>query len=251
MDARTWDDFGKIDDFCTVITPHPRGSGLSEYSPEDAYALSDYAADLEALRNHLKLRRLIVMGWSHGGLVAQTFALTYPNSLSKLILLSTSACFSGFLEDIKAAVAKFKDEPWYEKSYAALKAEMDGDYETDEDMARLWVDEIRFYFRKYDERAKAYRERTKDLPIRMDSLKVFNENEFPDLDLRPKLKDVTVPTLILAGRHDFITTAKMAEEMAKHIPHAQLKIFENSGHFALVEERERFRQTIKEFVAGS
>jgi pimeloyl-ACP methyl ester carboxylesterase len=40
----------------------------------------------------------------------------------------------------------------------------------------------------------------------------------------------------------------MAEEMVKHIPNAQLEIFEDSGHFALVEESEKFYQVIKQFV---
>jgi proline iminopeptidase len=40
----------------------------------------------------------------------------------------------------------------------------------------------------------------------------------------------------------------MAEEMVKHIPNARLVIFEDSGHFALVEEPEKFYRVIKEFV---
>jgi proline iminopeptidase len=71
MDARGWDDFAKIDDFATVIQIHPRGSGLSDPAPNDAYLLPDYASDVEALRAHLGLRQPIVMGWSHGGMIAQ------------------------------------------------------------------------------------------------------------------------------------------------------------------------------------
>jgi len=50
------------------------------------------------------------------------------------------------------------------------------------------------------------------------------------------------------GRHDFITNVAMAEEMVKHIPNACLEIFEESGHFALVEEPEKFYRVIQEFV---
>src|SRR5512138_3252340 len=121
-DARLWDDFAKIDDFLTIVIVHPRGSGLSGPSNGDVYLLPDYASDLEALRIHLGLEKPIVMGWSHGGMVAQQFAFTYPGSLSKLILFDTSAYFGEFLSDIKAAVQGFKDEPWFEKSFAALQA---------------------------------------------------------------------------------------------------------------------------------
>src|SRR5512138_3011259 len=137
MDARTWDDFAKIDNFVTIVMMHPRGSGLSGPATRDAYLLPDYAADVDALRLHLGLNKPIVMGWSHGGMVAQQFAFTYQDSLSKLILLDTSAYFGEFIGDIEAAVQEFKDEPWYEKSYQALRAELDGKFETAEDLSCL------------------------------------------------------------------------------------------------------------------
>ena len=248
MDARGWDDFARIDEFVTLVAIHPRGSGLSGPAPEDAYLLTDYASDLQALRLHLGVDKPIVMGWSHGGMVAMQFASTYPDSLSKLILFDTSAYFGEFLGDIEGAVQAFRGERWFQKSFAALRAEWAGDYKTDEDMSRLWAEEMKFYFKKFDVRARAYYERTKDLPIRIRPLKTFNDREAATMDLRPQLKKITVPTLILVGRHDFITNVAMAEEMLKHIPRARLVIFEDSGHYALVEEPETFYRVIKEFV---
>jgi proline iminopeptidase len=145
-------------------------------------------------------------------------------------------------------VQEFENEPWFEQSYAALKAEWDGNYQTDEDMRRLLADELKFYFKKFDERAQAYLERTKDLPVRIAPLKTFNDKEAATMDLRPQLHKITVPTLVVVGRHDFITNVAMAEELVRNIPHAKLEIFEGSGHFALVEEPEKFYRVIKEFV---
>jgi proline iminopeptidase len=248
MDARVWDDFAGIDDFVTLVVIHPRGSGLSGPAGGNAYLLPDYAADVEALRVHLGLERPILMGWSHGGMVAQQFACTYPNSLSTLILFDTSAYFGEFLSDVEAAVQEFKNEPWFDNSLAALKAEWAGDYATDEDMAHLWAEEMKFYFKKFDVRAEAYHGRTKDLPIRVAPLKTFNDREAAGMDLRPNLAKIIVPTLVIVGRHDFITNVAMAEEMVKHIPDARLEIFEDSGHFAHVEEPKRFYRVIKEFI---
>lgn len=248
MDARFWDDFARIDEFVTVIAIHPRGSGLSDPAPDGAYLLPDYAADVEALRLHLGLDRPILMGWSHGGMVAQQFAFTYPNSLSKLILFEAAAYFGEFLSDIEAAVQEFKDQPRYAESFAALQKEWAGEYETDEDMAQLWAHEMKFYFKRFDARAEAYHQRTKDLPLHIASLKVFNEREAVSMDLRPRLKDIRVPTLVIVGRHDFITNVAMAEEIVKHIPNVRLEIFEDSGHFALVEEPEKFYRVVKQFV---
>ncbi|HSL42361.1 MAG TPA: alpha/beta hydrolase [Anaerolineales bacterium] len=248
MDARAWDEFAGIDDFVTLVVMHPRGSGLSSPAEGDAYLLSDYAADLQALRLHLGVDQPIVMGWSHGGMVAMQFAITYPDALSKLILFDTSAYFGEFLGDIEGAVQAFKNERWFKKSFAALKAEWAGNYQTDEDMSRLWVEEMKFYFKKFDKKAKAYHERTQDLTIRIAPLKTFNDKEAGTMDLRPQLKNISVPTLVIVGRHDFITNVAMAEEMVKHIPSARLEIFEDSGHYAFIEEPEKFYRVIKEFV---
>jgi proline iminopeptidase len=248
MDARTWDDFAGIDDFATVVAMHPRGSGLSEAAQGDAYLLPDYAADVQALRLHLGLDKPIVMGWSHGGMVAMQCAITYLDSLSRLILVDTSAYFGEFLGDIEGAVQAFKEELWFDKSFAALKAEWAGAYQTDEDMALLWAEEMKFYFKRFDERAQSYHERTRDLPVRIASLKTFNEKEAASMDLRPHLHKIKVPTLVIVGRHDFITNVAMAEEIVKHIPDARLEIFENSGHYVMVEEPEKFYRLIKGFV---
>jgi proline iminopeptidase len=247
-DARDWDDFAKIDDFVTIVAIHPRGSGLSGPANGDAYLLPDYATDVEALRNHLGLQKPILMGWSHGGMVAMEFAINYPDSLSKLILFDTSAYFGEFLSDIEASVQTFKDEPWFEDSLDALKKEWAGDYKTDEDMAHLWQREKKFYFKKFNTRAQAYAERTKDTLIKIAPLKVFNEKEAPTFDLRTRLKEIKVPTLVIVGRQDFITNVAMAQEMTDQIPNSKMEIFEESGHYGFVEEPEKFFKVIKEFV---
>lgn len=249
-DARDWDDFAKIDEFVTVVAIHPRGAGLSGPAAGDAYLLPDYASDVEALRVHLALEKPTLMGWSHGGMVAMQYAVNYPDSISKLILFDTSAHFGEFLNDVEASVQEFKNEPWFAESLAALKKEWAGEYETDEDMARLWQYEKKFYFKTFNARAQAYSEKTKYSLIKVSPLRVFNEKEAPTFDLRPQLKNVKVPTLVIVGRHDFITNVAMAREMVKHIPDARMEVFEESGHFAFVEEPEKFYGVLKEFVLG-
>lgn len=100
-------------------------------------------------------------------------------------------------------------------------------------MARLWAEEMKFYFKQFDARAEAYHERTKDLPISIALLKTFNDKEAATMDLRPHLQKISVPTLVMVGRHDFITNVTMAEEMVKYIPNARLEIFEDSASFGI------------------
>lgn len=252
MDARGFGDLSGIDQFVTAIIIHPRGSGLSGPAPTDGdYLLRDYVADIEALRAYLEIPRPMVLGWSHGGMVAMQYAFTYPGSLSKLILLDTSPYFGEFLNDMNAAAQQFIDKPWFAASYAALQKEWAGDYRTDDDIAGLWADEIKFYFKDFNERAEAYRQRTKDFPLRVAPLRCYNEREASSMDLRLQLREIRAPTLVIVGRHDFITTVPMSQEITKNIPGARLEIFENSGHYAFFEEPEKFRGIVKEFVDGA
>ena len=249
MDARTWDDLAGIDGFATVVVLHPRGSGLSGDAPNGSYALADYAADIEALRQHLGVDQIALLGWSHGGMVAMQYAAAYPEAVSRLILYSTSAYLGEFLEDIEAAVQRYRDQPWFDDAYAALQDEWAGNYSSGAEMSELLLRELRFYFYQYDDRAAAYLDSIRPYDVRIASLQAFNANEAPSFDLRPLLSNITAPTLVLAGRSDFITTVGMAEEIVRHTPHARLVVFERSGHFAVVEEPQRFHDVIENFLA--
>jgi pimeloyl-ACP methyl ester carboxylesterase len=78
----------------------------------------------------------------------------------------------------------------------------------------------------------------------------YSQTENQNLDIRDKLAAVTVPSLIVAGSHDMIPLSK-AEEMDQGIPDSKLAVFENSGHYAPVEESDLFRKTFLEFIGAA
>jgi len=54
--------------------------------------------------------------------------------------------------------------------------------------------------------------------------------------------------LVLAGRGDRTCIGEGAEAMAKGLPHAELFVFENSGHMTYVEENEKYLKVVREFL---
>src|SRR5439155_1543152 len=78
----------------TLVLLNPRGTGGSD-RPRDrrAYQVDDYVADLEELRAHLGQERMLLLGHSHGGVVAQAYAASYPGRVRRLVLASTLARF--------------------------------------------------------------------------------------------------------------------------------------------------------------
>ena len=68
-------------------------------------------------------------------------------------------------------------------------------------------------------------------------------------DLRPELGRITAPTLVLAGRHDWICPPRFSEEIHRLIPDSQLDVFEHSSHSLRVDEPERLNAAILAFAA--
>ena len=68
-----------------------------------------------------------------------------------------------------------------------------------------------------------------------------------NFDVREGLPDITAPVLLVAGAHDMMTPESI-EEVATTIPNSQYVLFENSGHFASLEETEKFITTVLEFL---
>ncbi|MEF2097774.1 alpha/beta fold hydrolase [Bacillus sp. CFBP9009] len=67
-----------------------RGCGRSERGPQSTYTLENNVEDLEAIRNYLGLEKVIVLGHSYGGMVAQKYAIRYPDSVAAFLLIATS-----------------------------------------------------------------------------------------------------------------------------------------------------------------
>jgi len=67
-------------------------------------------------------------------------------------------------------------------------------------------------------------------------------------DVRPELGRIAAPTLILAGRHDWICAPEFSEEIHRLIPGSDLRIFENSSHSIRVDEPQAMIDAIAGFV---
>ena len=67
-------------------------------------------------------------------------------------------------------------------------------------------------------------------------------------DVTGQLQNITCPTLVIAGRHDWICPPEFSEEIARLIPQSDLRIFERSGHSVAADEP---RHSSIPFVASS
>ena len=237
----------------TLIMLNPRGTGGSS-RPADrrAYQIDDYVADLEALRMHLGLERMLLLGHSHGGVVAQAYAAQHPGRVSALVLASTLARFAAEQEKaMKAGMEKRSNQPWYQDAVSALEEEQSGHFETDEQMAELVFRELPLYFAHYGPAEAGYLDTLKTETLNADTLRLFNQEIFTRFDLRERLPKITAKTLVITGDEDFICGPVCAAEICSAIPGARKVIVEDAGHMLFVEQPQLFHDEVADFIEAS
>ncbi|MCE2699695.1 MAG: alpha/beta hydrolase [Anabaena sp. 49633_E8] len=84
--------------------------------------------------------------------------------------------------------------------------------------------------------------------LSVDAINVAFSGFLNDYNILNELHKITSPTLVIAGRHDWICAPEFSEEIAQAIPNAYLKIFENSGHLIRVDEPQSLLDEIARFL---
>jgi proline iminopeptidase len=233
----------------TLILLDPRGTGDSE-RPADpsAYDLDHYADDLEALRRHLALERLDLLGHSHGGFVAMRWAGTHPEHVGRLVLASTTPRFTDAIREARRArVASHAGQTYFEDAIRALQAHQEGRYANDAELAALYGREWPVFVPLGFDAGPAF-EALMQAGTNADALRHFNEHVAPTMDHRPLLQAIQSPTLLIFGELDPFTSA--AGEMAVALPDTTLVVLRGADHFVFLEDEHRadWSRAVLEFL---
>lgn len=215
-----------------VITPDLRGYGDSEVIPDTrAVLLADFADDLAALLDHLRIPGAVVGGVSMGGQIAMEFHLRHPQRVRGLVLSDTSApaetpegknVRNGLADRLLAeGMAGYADEV-IDKMLAPYNVT------GQPDVARR----VLTMMRATDPRGAAAALR--------------GRAERPDY--RENLRSVQAPVLVVVGADDFYTPPAVAEEIHRLVPHATLAVIEEAGHLPGAEQPARFNSALLDFL---
>lgn len=220
-----------------------RGHGRSAPIPPESFSLDECVEDMEALRRYLGLGPIISVGVSFGGMVAMAHASRYPDSVSHLVLGAT-APHKGLLVRASEIVAERGTPEQQDMLQRLIAGTLDGR----EDMIEYFRILGPLYGNSFDENAFFKRISRSILTPEIAFRAYRPGGHAQTFDLRPELKNITAPTLILAGRHDFICAPEFSEEMHQLIPGSTLRIFENSSHFISGDEPESYVDAILGFL---
>ena len=234
----------------TLIMLNPRGTGGSG-RPADkrAYQIDDYVTDVEELRVHLGLERMLLLGHSHGGIVAQAYAAKFPGRVRALVLASTLARFAAEQETVmREEMEKRSGQAWYQDATQALEQEQAAKFETDEELAELTFRELPLYFAHFGPAEAGYLDTLKSDTVNADALKLFNSEIFNTFDLRSALPNITAKTLVITGDEDFICGPICSDEICAGIAGARKVIVGDAGHMLFVEQPQAFHDEVADFL---
>ncbi|MEJ0096157.1 MAG: alpha/beta hydrolase [Methylocella sp.] len=238
-----------------LIFVDTRGSGLSS-RPADSAKMSsdDMADDLEALREHLTLTNVRLLGHSNSGAIALSYAERYPDRVAKLVLIDSQMLgFSagGVTQTFLEAKA---EDPRYKAAVQAAIGHFSGKAKplaSDADLSAFVAALLPLYLHSPEKNLAFAQEQLLSGQIAFYAFEAQNAaDRAAGSDQMALLHQVRAPVLIMIGRHDWICPMPVSERLHTSIPNSRLVIFEESGHMPWLEEPEKFATELLRFLEG-
>jgi len=230
------------------------GNGRSTHYPErgaDFWTVELFVRELHNLVDALGVAgRHHVLGSSWGGFLGQEYALTQPPGLRSLVLADTAASFPDFLaeanrlrgelpSDVEATLKRHEeagttDDPEYEEACMVFYRRH---------LCRLeeWPPELVESFEWIARDPTVYH--TMNGPSEFHVI-----GSIKDWQVKDRLGEIAVPTLLTSGRYDEATPA-LQETLREGISDCEWVLFEESSHTPFAEERERYMQVVGDWLA--
>ena len=220
------------------------------------YSLQRDIEDLEALRKAMGFSKISILGHSYGGLVAQGYAIKYPEYVSHLILANTFHSYLMWQENDDNSNREIKTnypEVWEE----LMDAREQGIISSDQIHQEIYG-KVPYGFLYAYNPENFYRTGRRSYPNSNNSKLYYQMvgkdgdfivgNDIGNFDFRKELKDLKMPILIYGGRYDRVAVPWMMVKYKQYCPQAKFVMLEKSGHNPQVEEPEVLFKLIRDFL---
>jgi proline iminopeptidase len=232
----------------TLVYFDPRGMGGSDPIREESdMSMAAVRADFDALRQYLGLDRVHAIGWSNGAGNLILLAAEYPETLESATFVHGVASYTQ--EDAVEFSERFSD---LTTRFMAFMQEMADESLTDEDrtehLKKLWLTDF-FPAQMADREAgEALLDQAfADAQFSWAHGQYANQESMAGFDTRDQLAAIPVRSLVMAGVHDMSSPEKV-NVLADGLSDSVYVLFENSGHFAPLEEAELFESLVFDFI---
>ena len=230
-----------------VIAMDLRGRGGSD-KPATGYSEHYHVKDIQAVLDDLQLDKVILMGHSLGAFLALAFAATYPNRVSKLILVDgggalTSQQLDKTLEGIRPSLDRLG------KAFPSVEAYLDVMRQSPH--MQPWRNECETYYRYELEELPDGKVQCNIRPANVME-EAQNVRNIPVADYYDKLQSKVLilrATQGLVGKDDLLLPASAVNTMLKNIPDAKCLDLKGANHFSIVFQPSPLRdQALLDFI---
>jgi proline iminopeptidase len=229
-----------------------RGSGLSG-RPADPMRMGsvDMANDLEALRAHLGLSEISILGHSNSGAIALAYAARYTDRVSKLVLIDSQVLGLSADADTQRILENRATDPRFKEATRIVSTFFTGQMNpaTSDESLEAFIAQVLPLFLHSPEKSLPLAQEQLSGPISSYAFvsQYAADAAFP-IDQTKSLAAIRAKALIMAGRHDYICPVALSQRLHEGIPESRLVIFEESGHLPWLEEPNAFSAELERFL---
>lgn len=225
-----------------VIAADQRGHGISEHG-RGGLTIERMAADVASLIEELDLHDAIVVGHSMGGFVAQQIALDHPEAMARvsgLVLLSTAAAIGQGVPGWELMMR------FVEPGASAVRRSLwrRGGWLPSGDVG-LAVTRLAFGTKPSAQHVALAHRMTGSIAGAILAELTPGVARF---DIRRRLGEIDVPTLVITGSRDLITPPRLGGVVARGIPGAEFEVVPHGGHMLMLERRDWLNARITAFA---
>lgn len=234
------------------------GRGKSDVAKDvKEYSLDRDVEDLEGLRKAMGFSSINILGHSYGGVVAQGYAIKYPQHVKHLILANSFHSFIMWQENDDNSNHEIKTN--YPEVWDTLMIVREQGAISSDPVHREIYGRVPYGFLyAYDPGKFEGRGHFKPYPNPFNTALYYQlvgkdgdfivGNDIGNFDFRKQLKNLTMPILIIGGRYDRVAVPRMMVKYKDYCPQAQFEMFEYSGHNPQIEEPAKEFEIIRRFL---
>ncbi|MFD7281595.1 alpha/beta fold hydrolase [Streptomyces sp. NPDC059862] len=225
-----------------------RGTGDSAVPADPAtYRCDRLVGDVEALRIHLGLERMNLLGHSAGGSLAMLYAARHPERVARLALITATPWALGLPatdEDRLTAARLRKGEPWFAEAFPVFERWLAGDGDFDPVF-------LPFFYGRWDDTAAAHAALEEEQTNDEAGETYGSDGAYDPPATRAALAAVTAPVLVYAGELDGGPRPELARRAADVFPNAEFTVQPGAGHFPWLDDPQRFVRRTAAFFDGA
>jgi pimeloyl-ACP methyl ester carboxylesterase len=218
-----------------VVVFDNRGTGGSD-APDTPYSMEMMAGDLAGLLENIGVKSAHVLGISMGGMIAQHFALLYPEKVKTLILGATTYGGTHRIAPDMESIKVLFDMERMQRLTPEERAKETLPYVFSQDFINNNQELIQDLLAKMEGHVTPLHSYMRQAAAIMGH------------DTYERLPDIKVPTLVIAGDADKLVPVENSRLIASRIPMAELVILKNMGHGFNIEAAEQVNDVVLNFL---